>query len=193
MSEQRERRHAEEEADMGRSAQSCEVASEEPKSASTFWGNMARFRPSFLGGKEDDFLPDHLGPVKQLYCRTGFNLAVYPAGTVFGTKEPFNRYAVLELSSPDIGEVRIKGVETGLYICMDEQGNVYAKGDRLADDSIFHEMYEGGYNSYLNKQHKDKGWYLGLKKSGHPKPGHRTARGQKAVQFLPRVARPPRR
>lgn len=160
------------------------------RSASTFWGNMARFRPSFLGGKEEDNLPDHLGPVKQLYCRTGHNLAVFPAGTVYGTREPYNRYAILELSSHDIGEVRIRGVETGLYICMDAEGNVYAK-DRLAEDGIFYEIYEGGYNNYLSKLNKEKGWYLGIKKSGVPKPGHRTARGQKAVQFLPRAARQP--
>lgn len=195
------------------------------RSASTFWGNMARFRPSFLGGKEEDNLPDHLGPVKQLYCRTGHNLAVFPAGTVYGTREPYNRYegddhqdsevedkeeeatgeegavlgcpepfdphAILELSSHDIGEVRIRGVETGLYICMDAEGNVYAKKDRLAEDGIFYEIYEGGYNNYLSKLNKEKGWYLGIKKSGVPKPGHRTARGQKAVQFLPRAARQP--
>ncbi|KAG0423873.1 hypothetical protein HPB47_000364 [Ixodes persulcatus] len=150
------------------------------RSASTFWGNMARFRPSFLGGKEEDNLPDHLGPVKQLYCRTGHNLAVFPAGTVYGTREPYNRY-----------EVRIRGVETGLYVCMDAEGNVYAKKDRLAEDGIFYEIYEGGYNNYLSKLNKEKGWYLGIKKSGVPKPGHKTARGQKAVQFLPRAARQP--
>lgn len=161
------------------------------RSASTFWGNMARFRPSFLGGKEEDNLPDHLGPVKQLYCRTGHNLAVFPAGTVYGTREPYNRYAILELSSHDIGEVRIRGVETGLYVCMDAEGNVYAKKDRLAEDGIFYEIYEGGYNNYLSKLNKEKGWYLGIKKSGVPKPGHKTARGQKAVQFLPRAARQP--
>lgn len=161
------------------------------RSASAFWGNMARFRPSFLGGREEDNLPDHLGPVKQLYCRTGHNLAVFPAGTVYGTREPYNRYAILELSSPDIGEVRIKGAETGLYVCMDAEGNVYAKNDRLAEDGIFYELYEGGYNMYMSKMNKEKGWYLGIKKSGAPKPGPRTARGQKAVQFMPRAARQP--
>lgn len=193
--------------------------------ASAIWSNMARFRPAFLGGRDDN-LPDHLGPVKQLFCRTGHNLAVFPAGTVYGTREAYNRYdgtddveveerveagdveedtehvgvvrgtqehfaenAILELLSHDVGEVRIRGVETGLYVCMDAEGRVYAK-DRMDEEGIFYEMYEGGYNLYLSKLNKDKAWYLGIKKSGVPKPGPRTARGQKAVQFLPRAAKP---
>lgn len=156
--------------------------------ASAIWSNMARFRPAFLGGRDDN-LPDHLGPVKQLFCRTGHNLAVFPAGTVYGTREAYNRYAILELLSHDIGQVRIRGVETGLYVCMDAEGRVYAK-DRMDEEGIFYEMYEGGYNLYLSKLNKDKAWYLGIKKSGVPKPGPRTARGQKAVQFLPRAAKP---
>ncbi|XP_075748785.1 fibroblast growth factor 9 isoform X2 [Rhipicephalus microplus] len=194
--------------------------------ASAIWSNMARFRPAFLGGRDDN-LPDHLGPVKQLFCRTGHNLAVFPAGTVYGTREAYNRYeaaegveleerledgdveedteplgvvqgtqehfaenAILELLSHDIGQVRIRGVETGLFVCMDAEGRVYAKKNRMDEEGIFYEMYEGGYNLYLSKLNKDKGWYLGIKKSGVPKPGPRTARGQKAVQFLPRAAKP---
>ncbi|XP_075548104.1 fibroblast growth factor 9-like isoform X1 [Dermacentor variabilis] len=195
--------------------------------ASAIWSNMARFRPAFLGGRDDN-LPDHLGPVKQLFCRTGHNLAVFPAGTVYGTREAYNRYeeaaegveleergeagdvdedmepagvvqgtqehfaenAILELLSHDIGQVRIRGVETGLFVCMDAEGRVYAKKNRMDEEGIFYEMYESGYNLYLSKLNKDKGWYLGIKKSGVPKPGPRTARGQKAVQFLPRAAKP---
>ncbi|XP_077563636.1 fibroblast growth factor branchless isoform X4 [Haemaphysalis longicornis] len=166
------------------------LVGEAQQQASTFWSNMARFRPSFLGGRDEDNLPDHLGPVKQLYCRTGHNLAVFPAGTVFGTREPYNRYAILELLSHDIGQVRIRSVETRLYVSMDAEGRVYAK-NRMDEEGIFYEMYEGGYNLYLSKLNKDKGWYLGIKKSGVPKPGPRTKRGQKAVQFLPRAPRPP--
>ncbi|XP_077524430.1 fibroblast growth factor 1-like isoform X6 [Amblyomma americanum] len=165
------------------------LVGEAQQQASAFWSNMARFRPSFLGGRDEDNLPDHLGPVKQLYCRTGHNLAVFPAGTVYGTREPYNRYAILELLSHDVGQVRIRGVETGLFVCMDAEGNVYAK-NRMDEEGIFYEMYEGGYNLYLSKLNKEKGWYLGIKKSGVPKPGPRTARGQKAVMFLPRAAKP---
>lgn len=166
------------------------LVGEAQQQASTFWSNMARFRPSFLGGRDEDNLPDHLGPVKQLYCRTGHNLAVFPAGTVYGTREPYNRYAILELLSHDIGQVRIRSVETRLYVSMDAEGRVYAKS-RMDEEGIFFEMYEGGYNLYLSKLNKDKGWYLGIKKSGAPKPGPRTQRGQKAIQFIPRAPRPP--
>lgn len=67
----------------------------------------------------------------------------------------------------------------------------FFQNDRLAEDGIFYELYEGGYNMYMSKMNKEKGWYLGIKKSGAPKPGPRTARGQKAVQFMPRAARQP--
>ncbi|KAL1422679.1 hypothetical protein MTO96_003765 [Rhipicephalus appendiculatus] len=230
---------------MRRQATACPMARTRPVRVARagprlgWWARRAPYGATWLASDPpfwaagDDNLPDHLGPVKQLFCRTGHNLAVFPAGTVYGTREAYNRYeltgdeaaaedieleerveegdvegdtepvgvvrgtqehfaenAILELLSHDIGQVRIRGVETGLFVCMDAEGRVYAKKNRMDEEGIFYEMYEGGYNLYLSKLNKDKGWYLGIKKSGVPKPGPRTARGQKAVMFIPRAAKP---
>lgn len=149
------------------------------------------FRPDFLGGNGEE-LPRHLGPIKQLYASTGYNLSIHSDGSIRGTNEPYNKWAVLELSSPATGEVRIRGVEANLYLAMNDRGRLYAKADRSADDNIFLEKYDfdSHYNNYISKKHADKNWYVGIKKSGKPKNASKTEKNQKAVKFLPRPPHP---
>lgn len=60
----------------------------------------------------------------------------------------------------------------------------------VTDECYFLEqLEENHYNTYLSRSHRDRGWFVGLKKSGQPKLGPRTHRGQKAVFFLPRQLR----
>lgn len=47
-------------------------------------------------------------------------------------------------------------------------------------------LEENHYNTYMSRRHRDRGWYVALKKNGRPKLGPRTHVGQKAVFFLPR-------
>ncbi|XP_037069913.1 fibroblast growth factor 1-like isoform X2 [Pollicipes pollicipes] len=133
----------------------------------------------------------YVGKRKQLYCRHGVNLAVLPGGQVAGTQEPFNKYAVLEVTAVDLQEVRMRAVETGLYVAMDGRGRLYGERDADQIGCIFVEQLDGGYLTYLSKKNAHWGWYLGLKRSGRPKPGPRTRWGQKAVQFLSRRATRP--
>ena len=68
-----------------------------------------------------------------------------------GIREAFNPFAVLELSaaSLEVGEVRIKGLETGLYLGMDSEGRLYTEPDPKNESTIFIESAEGHYLTYL--------------------------------------------
>ena len=68
-----------------------------------------------------------------------------------GVREAFNPYAVLELSSAssNADEVRIKGLETGLYLAINSDGNLYAEPDPNNESTIFIEGTEGHYLTYL--------------------------------------------
>ncbi|XP_067134776.1 fibroblast growth factor 1-like isoform X1 [Centruroides vittatus] len=146
--------------------------------------------PPLFPIENEDQIPPHHGPIKQLYAN-GYNLSIETDGTVRGTEEHYSKWAILEISSPGPAEVRIKGVESQLYLAMDENGELYGSADGQSDDTIFLEQYYDRYLYYLSKKYADRNWYVGIKKSGRPKNGKKTAKGQNATKFLPRQAKPP--
>lgn len=58
--------------------------------------------------------------------------------------------------------------------------------NELKENTVWVETLSGAFYNYLSKKYAHLGWYLGLKKSGKGKRGHKTEYGQRAVQFLPR-------
>ena len=78
---------------------------------------------------------------------------------IIGVREAFNPFAVLELTPAnlEVGEVRIKGLETGLYLAMDAEGRLYPEPDPKNESTVFIESAEGHYLTYLRY------FYLGCK------------------------------
>ncbi|XP_014273782.1 fibroblast growth factor 1 [Halyomorpha halys] len=131
----------------------------------------------------------HYGYRMRLYCRTGHHLTILPDEKIVGINDDAGdlaEYEILEFTSAgNIGEVRIRGVYSNLYLCMDDEGNLYGEENPREEATIFIESTLRQYNTYLSKKHEDKNWFVGIKKNGKPKPAVRTAWGQKAIQFLP--------
>uniref|UniRef100_A0A8C6YRJ7 Fibroblast growth factor n=1 Tax=Nothoprocta perdicaria TaxID=30464 RepID=A0A8C6YRJ7_NOTPE len=94
----------------------------------------------------------------------------------------------LQLSARSAGEVYIRSAASGLYLAMDPGGRLY--GALPSDECLFLErLEENHYNTYVAKAHAEQRWFVGLKKDGSSKAGPRTHGGQKAILFLPLLAK----
>ena len=89
----------------------------------------------------------------------------------------------------DVGEVRIRGVETGIFLAMNENGKLFGTENVDDDSTVFvEELISDRYLVYLSKKYAHMGWYVGIKRDGNPKNGKKTFYpwGQKAILFVPR-------
>lgn len=125
---------------------------------------------------------------KQLYNKHGFNLAIFPGGFVKGVRDAFNPYAVLELMTVDVGETRIRGVETDLFLSMNSKGKLVGITDGTDESTVFVERKLGPYLAYLSRKYAHFGWHVAIKRTGFIKPGKKTFYpwGQHAIKFLHR-------
>ncbi|XP_028840046.1 fibroblast growth factor 13b isoform X1 [Denticeps clupeoides] len=69
--------------------------------------------------------PQLKGIVTKLNSRQGFHLQLQADGTIDGTKEEDNSYAVFNLIPVGLRVVAIQGVQTKLYLAMNNEGYLY--------------------------------------------------------------------
>ncbi|XP_032811552.1 fibroblast growth factor 1-like [Petromyzon marinus] len=124
---------------------------------------------------------------RRLYCRSaGHHLQILGDGTVSGTQDENEPHAVLQLQAVRRGVVTIRGLCAERFLAMSTEGHLYG-AEAINDECYFIEtLEENFYSTYCSEKYADWRWYVGIKRSGRAKPGPKTARGQKAVHFLPR-------
>lgn len=99
------------------------------------------------------------------------HLQILPDGTVNGSHDDTSDFTVLQRSSVSIGQLRIQGVATCLYLCMDSCGLLYGSRE-FTEDCVFKETLEQhNYNTYssVHWSTSRKTLYLGLSNQGSPR------------------------
>uniref|UniRef100_A0A1I8M510 Fibroblast growth factor n=1 Tax=Musca domestica TaxID=7370 RepID=A0A1I8M510_MUSDO len=106
----------------------------------------------------------------QLYIKNRF-LQLMPDGTVNGTPDDQSEYTILQRSTVDVGRIKVQGVATCLYLCMDPCGAVYGSKE-FTDDCVFNEnMEQHNYNTYSSTYNSNsrRKYYLALNRHGEPR------------------------
>ncbi|XP_019910068.1 fibroblast growth factor 4A isoform X2 [Esox lucius] len=130
------------------------------------------------------------GPVEQqlLYCQVGigYHLQILSNGTIGGVHEP-NEHSFLKLFAMRRGGVvGIRGIKSGLYLCMSREGVAHGAG-QFSSDCLFKEsLEENFYTTFSSLSHP--GIYLALSHKGEAKRGTSVGRHQTCTHFLPRRA-----
>lgn len=69
----------------------------------------------------------HYGRRMKLNCRHGYNILIFPDGTVCTSDDDTDGHCVMEFTSMSPGHVRIKGVRANAFLAMDKNGRLYAE------------------------------------------------------------------
>ncbi|XP_055313955.1 ras guanine nucleotide exchange factor Q [Sitodiplosis mosellana] len=100
-------------------------------------------------------------------------LQMLPDGTVNGTQDDQSEYTILQRNTVDVGQIRLIGIATCLYLCMDSCGNLYSSRE-FTNDCIFNERLEDNYNYYTSTHHSSawRTYYMALNRLGVPRKTH---------------------
>ncbi|XP_029043276.2 uncharacterized protein LOC114876214 [Osmia bicornis bicornis] len=129
----------------------------------------------------------------QMYIKNR-HLQILPDGTVNGSNDDTSDYTIFQRMSVSRGQLRIQGVATCLYLCMDSCGLLYGSRE-YTDDCVFNETLEQhNYNTYSSAKWSTakKTLYLGLNRRGQPRrvqaKGHNLGRLSAYARVLTQVA-----
>ncbi|KAF4105828.1 fibroblast growth factor 8 isoform X1 [Onychostoma macrolepis] len=124
----------------------------------------------------------------QLYSRTsGKHVQVLANKKINAMAEDGDAHAKLIVETDTFGSrVRIKGAETGYYICMNRRGKLIGKRNGQGKDCIFTEIVlENNYTALQNVKYE--GWYMAFTRKGRPRKGSKTRQHQREVHFMKRL------
>uniref|UniRef100_A0A668UIJ5 FGF n=1 Tax=Oreochromis aureus TaxID=47969 RepID=A0A668UIJ5_OREAU len=129
--------------------------------------------------------------VYQLYSRTSGKHVQIHGKRVTATAEDGNLYARLFVETDTFGSrVRIRGAESGRYLCMNRKGKlvgkVYHSFNPNSNHCIFTEIVlENNYTAFQNAKYE--GWYVAFTRKGRPIKASRTRENQREVHFIKRL------
>ncbi|KAK7120535.1 hypothetical protein R3I94_020516 [Phoxinus phoxinus] len=134
--------------------------------------------------------PQLKGIVTKLYSRQGFHLQLQADGSINGTKEEDNSYAIFNLIPVGLRVVAIQGVQTKLYLAMNNEGYLYTSEHFTPECKFKESVFENYYVTYSSmiyrQQQSGRGWYLGLNKEGQVMKGNHVKKTKPAAHFIPK-------
>ncbi|XP_063059138.1 fibroblast growth factor 13b isoform X2 [Engraulis encrasicolus] len=134
--------------------------------------------------------PQLKGIVTKLNSRQGFHLQLQADGTIDGTKEEDNSYAVFNLIPVGLRVVAIQGVQTKLYLAMNNEGYLYTSEHFTPECKFKESVFENYYVTYSSmmyrQQQSGRGWFLGLNKEGQIMKGNHVKKNKPAAHFIPK-------
>ncbi|XP_059585424.1 fibroblast growth factor 8 [Alligator mississippiensis] len=135
-----------------------------------------------------DQLSRRLVRTYQLYSRTsGKHVQILDNKKINAMAEDGDAHAKLIVETDTFGSrVRIKGAETGFYICMNKKGKLIGKSNGKGKDCVFTEIVlENNYTALQNAKYE--GWYMAFTRKGRPRRGSKTRQHQREVHFMKRL------
>ncbi|KAK5612572.1 hypothetical protein CRENBAI_011514 [Crenichthys baileyi] len=134
--------------------------------------------------------PQLKGIVTRLSSSQGFQLQMQPDGTIDGTKDEDSTYAVFNLIPVGLRVVAIQGVQTKLYLAMNNEGFVYTSEHFTPECKFKESVFENYYVTYSSmmyrQQQSGRAWYLGLNKDGAIMKGNHVKKNKAAAHFIPK-------
>ncbi|XP_064203500.1 fibroblast growth factor 17 isoform X2 [Anguilla rostrata] len=129
--------------------------------------------------------------VYQLYSRTSGKHVQIQGKKVTATAEDGNTFARLFVETDTFGSrVRIRGAESGRYLCMNRKGKLVGKPNGRSRDCIFTEIVlENNYTAFQNAKYE--GWYVAFTRKGRPIKASKTRQNQREVHFIKRLHKGP--
>ncbi|KAM9820015.1 fibroblast growth factor 8b isoform 2-T2 [Syngnathus typhle] len=126
----------------------------------------------------------------QLYSRTsGKHVQVLSNKRINANGDDGAAHAKLEVETDSFGSrVRIRGVKSGYYICMNKRGKLIGKKKGRGKDCIFTEIVlENNYTALQNAKYE--GWYMAFTRKGRPRKASKTKQHQREAHFMKRLPR----
>ncbi|XP_032806405.1 fibroblast growth factor 8 [Petromyzon marinus] len=125
----------------------------------------------------------------QLYSRTSGKHVQIVGKRINARADDGNKFAKLTVETDTFGSrVRIKGAESGYYICMNKKGKLVGKKEGKDTDCVFKEIVlENNYTALESVMYG--GWYMGFTRKGRPRKGSQTSQHQREVHFMKRFQR----
>ncbi|XP_078455557.1 fibroblast growth factor 8 [Lampetra planeri] len=125
----------------------------------------------------------------QLYSRTSGKHVQIVNKRINARADDGNKFAKLTVETDTFGSrVRIKGAESGYYICMNNKGKLVGKKEGKDTDCVFKEIVlENNYTALESVMYG--GWYMGFTRKGRPRKGSQTSQHQREVHFMKRFQR----
>lgn len=127
----------------------------------------------------------------RLYNKNGFFLQVSEGRRLRGTRNFNNRNTLLDMESMGTSVVRLKGVVSNSYFCMNGKGIPHVMA-HPSDECLFREtLGPNHFHTYTSYKYSGRNsgnmtheFYIAIKKNGKLKHGANTGPIQKSVDFM---------